>query len=88
MMKAAWYCAGLASVVFMAGALVTPPAGAQDGKRPIKCSSIMDICMKRAGDGHAGICDDMYSVAKNTGHWQATEEPDGTKHGPVPCTPN
>jgi len=62
------------------------PAAAQ-ARKPVACSKIMDLCMKRAGDGHAGICEDMYSQARNTREWPATIEPDGTRHEPVPCIP-
>ena len=34
---------------------------------------------------HAAICEDMYKMALSQGQWQATEEPDGTKHAAVPC---
>ena len=53
------------------------PALAQQSHKTA-CSKIMDMCMKRAGDGHAGVCEDMYSQARNTGVWPATAEPDGT----------
>ena len=54
-------------------------------KKPAKCSSILAICLQRA-EGHAAICEDMYKVALSNQQWQATEEPDGTKHPAVPCT--
>lgn len=78
--------------VALAGALFLPvlaptAAGAQEGRKKVSCDSIMALCMKRAGDGHAGICEDMLSQARNTGRWPATQEPDGKKHPPVPCTP-
>ncbi|MDE2362611.1 MAG: hypothetical protein KGM42_08025 [Hyphomicrobiales bacterium] len=63
-----------------------PAAYAQ--KKRVACSKIMSTCMARAGDGHAAICEDMYARAKIQGYWQATEEPDGTKHAAIPCTPN
>ena len=68
----------------LAVALVAPAAAQQ---RKTACAKIMDICMKRAGDGHAGICQDMYDQAKRTGEWPATQEPDGTTHAAVPCAP-
>ena len=68
------------------GVVSTGSAGAQ-ARKPVACSKIMDMCMKRAGDGHAAICEDMYSQAKNTRLWPATVEPDGSKHDPVPCSP-
>lgn len=68
------------------GALAAGPAAAQQ-QRKVACSKIMDMCMKRAGNGHAAICEDMYSQARNTGVWPSTQEPDGTKHDAVPCTP-
>lgn len=76
---------------FLAGALAVTlagafPAAAQQGRK-VACSKIMDMCMKRAGNGHAAICEDMYSQARNTGAWPPTQEPDGTKHAAVPCTP-
>jgi len=74
-----------AGVACLGLALANAPASAQE--RKTACSKIMDICMKRAGSGHAAICEDMYSTAKRTGAWPATQEPDGTKHAPVPCTP-
>jgi hypothetical protein len=72
---------GVACMALAVGA----PAGAQE--RKTACSKIMDMCMKRAGSGHAAICEDMYSTARKTGAWPATQEPDGTKHAPVPRTP-
>lgn len=73
-----------AAILFAASA--AGPAQAQQVRKPVACSKIMDICMRRAGDGHAGVCEDMYSQARNTGVWPATAEPDGTQHAPVPCT--
>ena len=64
---------------------VAPSASAQT-RKPVACSKIMDMCMKRAGNGHAGVCEDMYSQARNTGVWPATAEDDGTTHAPVPCS--
>lgn len=62
-------------------------ATAQEARKAPACASIMAICMKRAGAGHAGICEDMYRQARNTGQWPATEEPNGRKHPATPCTP-
>ena len=53
--------------------------------RTAKCSSIYAVCLQRAV-GHAAICEDMYKTALANGQWQATEEPDGTKHSAVTCT--
>lgn len=53
--------------------------------RTAKCSSIYAVCLQRAA-GHAAICEDMYRTALANGQWQATEEPDGTKHPAVTCT--
>jgi hypothetical protein len=77
--------AAMLTSVLVGTALAGAPALAQ-GKKTT-CAKIMDICMKRAGDGHAAICEEMYENARRTGEWQATVEPDGTKHPPVPCTP-
>ncbi len=77
--------AALAGALFFSG--FASPAGAQEARKKVSCDSIMALCMKRAGDGHAGICEDMLSQARNTGRWPATQEPDGKKHPPVPCTP-
>lgn len=54
-------------------------------KKPTKCSSILAICQQRA-EGQVAICEDMYRSALSNGYWQATQEPDGTKHPQVPCT--
>ena len=62
-------------------------AVAQEARKPVSCDSIMALCMKRAGDGHAGICQDMLQQARNSGRWPATEEPNGKKHSAVPCAP-
>jgi hypothetical protein len=75
----------LALGAILAAGWLGPSASAQT-KKPIACSKIMDLCMKRAGNGHAGVCEDMYSQARNTGVWPATAEEDGTAHAPVPCT--
>ncbi len=48
-----------ALAIFAAGGV----AQAQERKKPT-CQSIMNICMKRAGSGHAGICEDMFAQAK------------------------
>ena len=73
-----------AAILFAASG--SGPAQSQQSRKPAVCSKIMDICMRRAGDGHAGVCEDMYSQARNTGVWPATVEPDGTTHPPIPCT--
>ena len=75
--------AALALLLMVAGGA---PAAYAQAKKPVACSKIMDICMKRAGSGHAGVCEDMYSQARNTGVWPATAEEDGTTHAPVPCS--
>ena len=72
----------LALAVFMAGGV----AQAQEKKKPT-CQSIFNICMKRAGDGHAAICQDMYAAAKANHQWQATVDEQGVHRAPVPCTP-
>lgn len=72
----------IASVVMVSGTL---PGLAQNKRGPTKCSSILAVCLQRAG-GQAGICEDMYARALTQGQWQATEEPDGTKHAAVACT--
>ena len=77
---------GLAAGLAMLAGLAAVSAIAQEARKTA-CAKIMDICMKRAGDGHAAICEEMYAEAKRTGVWQATAEPDGTRHPPVPCTP-
>ncbi|MFT4096266.1 MAG: hypothetical protein QM651_04040 [Rhodoblastus sp.] len=61
-------------------------AQAQEKKKP-SCQSIFNICMKRAGDGHAAICQDMYASAKSNGQWQETVDEQGVRRPPVPCTP-
>ena len=53
--------------------------------RTAKCSSIYAVCLQRA-QGQAAICEDMYRTALANGQWQATQEPDGTRHPAVPCT--
>ena len=68
----------------LAATYVVAPAAAQH--RKTACSKIMELCMKRAGDGHAAICEDMYSQARRTGEWPPTQEPNGQKHDAVPCT--
>ena len=54
-------------------------------KKDTKCSSIMAICQQRA-EGQVAICDDMYRSALSNGYWQATQEPDGTKHPQIACS--
>jgi len=61
-------------------------AQAQERKKP-SCQSIMNICMKRAGSGHAAICEDMFANAKAKGEWQETVDEQGVRRPPVPCTP-
>lgn len=61
------------------------PTQAAAGKT--SCEKIFKICMKRAGSGHAAICEDLYSQAKRTGVWPATEDEHGKKYAPVPCIP-
>lgn len=61
-------------------------AQAQEKKKP-SCQSIFNICMKRAGSGHAAICEDMFRSAKANGQWQATVDEQGVHRPPVPCTP-
>ncbi|HMN74382.1 MAG TPA: hypothetical protein PKA55_21165 [Rhodoblastus sp.] len=61
-------------------------AQAQEKKKP-SCQSIFNICMKRAGSGHAAICQDMFASAKANGEWQATVDEQGVHRPPVPCTP-
>ena len=72
----------LALAAFMAGGV----AQAQERKRPT-CQSIMNICMKRAGSGHAGVCEDMFAQAKANHQWPETEDEQGVRRPPVPCTP-
>ncbi|MFO1136642.1 MAG: hypothetical protein U1E30_15805 [Rhodoblastus sp.] len=72
----------LALAAFMAGGV----AQAQERKRPT-CQSIFNICMKRAGSGHAAICEEMFAQAKANHEWQATVDENGVHRGPVPCTP-
>ena len=60
------------------------PALAQQKKTT--CASILAICLKRAGDGHAGICEDMHSQAVNSGTWPPTQDEQGKKYAAVPCT--
>ena len=84
-MKRGLSMATIAGMMILTAAAGSPAFAKQEQK--IACSKIMDMCMKRAGDGAAGICEDMYSQAKNTGEWPATAEPDGTAHPPTPCTP-
>jgi hypothetical protein len=78
---------GIAALILASALVTTATAPAFAQTRKTACSKIFDMCMKRAGDGHAAICEDMYESAKRTGAWQATQEPDGTRHPPVPCTP-
>ncbi len=74
------------SVLALAASLAGGVAQAQERKRPT-CQSIFNICMKRAGDGHAAICQDMYASAKANGQWQETVDEQGVRRPPVPCTP-
>jgi hypothetical protein len=74
----------LAAAAFGATLVVSTAPGIAAGKAA-KCSSILAICLQRA-EGHAAICEDMYQTALANGQWQATEEPDGTKHPAVVCT--
>jgi hypothetical protein len=73
------------SVAVLAPVLAVATSPAAAAGRTAKCSSILAICLQRA-EGHASICEDMYRSALANNQWQATEEPDGTKHPPVPCT--
>jgi hypothetical protein len=73
----------VASAILLSG--VAPSLAANRPARTSKCSSIYAVCLQRA-EGHAAICEDMYRSAVSNGYWQATEEPDGTKHPAVPCT--
>jgi len=61
-------------------------AQAQEKRKP-SCQSIFNICMKRAGSGHAAICEDMFANAKANREWQATVDEQGVHRPPVPCTP-
>ncbi|MFV0281775.1 MAG: hypothetical protein ACK5JM_13580 [Rhodoblastus sp.] len=56
-------------------------------RKPGSCKAIYNICMKRAGAGHAAICEDMYRSARANGEWQETIDENGVKRPPVPCTP-
>ncbi len=72
----------VAFAVFAAGGA----AQAQEKKKP-SCQSIFNICMKRAGSGHAAICQDMFAMAKSKGEWQETQDENGVRYAAVPCTP-
>ena len=61
-------------------------AQAQEKKKP-SCQSIMNICMKRAGSGHAAVCEDMFANAKAKGQWQETVDEQGVRRAAVPCNP-
>ncbi|MCB1543566.1 MAG: hypothetical protein H6872_11100 [Methylobacteriaceae bacterium] len=61
-------------------------AQAQEKKKP-SCRSIFNICMKRAGSGHAAICEDMYAMARSKGEWQETQDENGVRYPAMPCTP-
>ena len=51
----------------------------------MSCQKIYDICMKRAGSGHAAICQDMFDQAKRTGLWPAAQDERGVQHDATPC---
>ncbi len=72
------------TIAAAAAVLVSSAVPSLAQRKPTKCSSILAVCLQRA-PGQAGICDDMYQRAVIQGQWQATEEPDGTKHAAVPC---
>ncbi len=76
------------SLVILAFTILTASgaAQAQDRKKP-SCQSIFNICMKRAGSGHAAICQDMFATAKANAEWQETVDEKGVRRPPVPCTP-
>lgn len=71
-------------ILAVAGAILLFSTVPGQAARTAKCSSILAVCLQRA-QGHAAICEDMYKTALASGQWQATEEPDGTKHPAVPC---
>ena len=72
----------LALAIFAASGV----AQAQEKKKP-SCRSIFNICMKRAGSGHAAICEDMFAMARSKGEWQETQDENGVRYPKVPCTP-
>ena len=72
-------------MIAIVGATLLASAGPSLAQRKqTKCSSILAVCLQRAA-GQAAICEDMFQRAVIQGQWQATEEPDGTKHAAVPC---
>lgn len=78
---------GQFALAFAVCALVTAASAPAEAAGKTTCKQIFDICMKRAGSGHAAICEDMYAQARRNGQWQATEDEQGHKYPPVPCTP-
>ncbi|MDE2578815.1 MAG: hypothetical protein KGL46_08435 [Hyphomicrobiales bacterium] len=84
-MTVALCCAFVTLIAAQTWAQKTSAQAVSAHERRPACASIMRICMKRAGAGHANICEDMFSQAKNSGVWPATQDEEGRHHAAVPC---
>ena len=80
----------VASAASAVALLAPQAAGVQTAhaqERKPACAALFAICMKRAGAGHAGVCEDMHAQARNSGVWPAAQDLDGKPYPPTPCRP-